>query len=204
MRRKKVLSWAILLIVLGLWAAFLRPAFLGGSASYVIVSGRSMQPTIHSGDLVIATRNARYERGDVVAFRVPEGEPGAGATVIHRVVGGNGEDGYEVKGDNRELNDQWRPTDAEVQGRMLFLVPKAGALIAFLRAPLGIALVAALFVFLVIVFDRAPRAEPPVEPVSSTLEKLGRRYRGNGETGDPVHDFYSANPRAASELHHKL
>jgi signal peptidase len=202
--RKKIFSWLLLAVALGAWAVFLRPTSLGGSASYVMVSGKSMEPKMHTGDLVITTRAATYEPGDVVAFRIPEGEPAAGATVIHRVTGGNGTDGYTTQGDNRELADQWHPTEADVQGRMALRIPKAGSLVAFLRAPLGIALVAALFVFLVVVFDRSPQRESGEAPRGSALQKLGRRYRGEDQTGDPVRDFYPADPRAASELRHKL
>ena len=204
MTRKKVFSWILVAVVLGGWALFLRPVFLGGPASYVMVTGMSMEPRMHTDDLIVTRRDGGYRRGDIVAFRVPEGEPGAGATVIHRVVGGNGIDGYVTRGDNRELSDQWHPTDAEVEGRMLFLVPKAGAVIAFVRAPLGIALIAAVLVFLVIVLDKSSGSPAPSVRGSGPLQKLRHPRRSEAGADDPIADFYRTDPRATSELRHKL
>ena len=39
----------------------------------------SMEPSLKNGDLVLALKNTSYAAGDVVAYRIPEGEPGAGA-----------------------------------------------------------------------------------------------------------------------------
>jgi signal peptidase len=168
MSRRKLLSWILVAIVIGAWAALLRPAFLGGPTNYVMVSGISMEPRMHTGDLVIATRRDAYHRGDVVAFHVPEGEPGAGATVIHRVTGGNGEDGYITKGDNRAQADHWRPTDDDIQGAMWIMVPKGGTVISFLRSPIGIALAAGVMVFLMFVLDGRPDGTKPSKPSLAT------------------------------------
>ena len=138
-----------LLLVAGL-AAVLWPVGLGGRASVVIVSGISMEPTMHTGDLVLLREEPAYEPGEVVAFRVPEGEQGAGATVIHRIVRGNGRDGYELQGDNKDRPDPWRPTASLVIGSRQVLVPRAGTVIAWLRVPVRLAALAAAFtVFLV-------------------------------------------------------
>ena len=58
--------------------------FLGGPASYVIVSGHSMEPTLYTGDLVVVHQRDEYSVGDMVAFEI-EG----GSQVIHRIVGGS-------------------------------------------------------------------------------------------------------------------
>lgn len=126
------------------WLLFLLPASLGGSAAYVIVSGTSMQPTLHTGDLVVLREQSAYEVGDIVSYRVPEGDPGAGSTVIHRVVGGDAESGYVLKGDNRDTVDMWRPRPDDVAGRQLVAAPYAGRVLAFLRSTLGLALLGGL------------------------------------------------------------
>jgi len=123
---KKVLRVAGVAAVVG-WFVLLRPLALGGPASYVIVSGKSMLPTLEGKDLVLTHRQPGYERGDLVAYRV------AGNLVIHRIVGGNGVDGYLMQGDNNPAVDPWRPTDADIAGIARFVVPSGGVPLEALR-----------------------------------------------------------------------
>ena len=131
------------------WFVLLRPSSLGGPASYLIVSGTSMLPMLESGDLVLAIEQRSYAVGDVVGYRVPAGEPGVGSTIIHRIVGGDAESGYIVRGDNRKGQDPWRPRNGDVVGRLRLDVPAVGRVFVLLRQPLGIAFIAALTTFLV-------------------------------------------------------
>lgn len=120
----------------------LRPVALGGNVGFVKVAGTSMLPTMKDGDLVFTWRTARYRVGDVVAYRVPKGEAAAGAHVIHRIIGGNARDGYQVQGDNRKGPDYWRPHPDDVIGRRWVRLPGGGALLSILASPLGVALLA--------------------------------------------------------------
>jgi len=118
------------------WLFLLRPAFLGGPASYIMVAGRSMEPTLHTGDLGLTRKQDSYAIGDIVAFHVPKGEPAEGAMVIHRIVGGSAAEGYLVQGDNKNAADPWRPTGHDIVGRLWFTVPGGGRLVWVLRQPL--------------------------------------------------------------------
>ena len=141
------------------WALFLRPASLGGPASYVLVSGKSMLPRYHTGDLVLVERQSSYHVGEVIAYRVPKGDPMAGAQVIHRIVGGNATAGFVVQGDNRTAPDVWRPKAKDIVGAKALRLPDAVAVLGFLRSPLLLGLFAACFVF-VRVFTRESTSEP--------------------------------------------
>ncbi len=132
------------------WAATLRPQILGGPAAYVIVSGKSMEPRLHTGDFVVLVKERSYKVGDVIAYTVPKGETGEGAFVIHRIVGGSARSGYVTQGDNRRGRDLWRPTPEETLGKMRLAVPRVGLALAFVRTPLGLALVGGLAAFLFI------------------------------------------------------
>jgi signal peptidase len=147
------------------WLVLLRPTLLGGSASYIWVAGDSMEPTLEPGDLAVVRKQSSYSSGDIVVFRVPKGEPGEGAVLIHRVVGGSAEDGFTTQGDNSETVDRWRPTGEDIVGRMWFSVPGAGRLLAFLQGPLPLAgLASGLTVFLVLsggTEDKRPRKVSP-------------------------------------------
>ncbi len=163
MRRRAVLrigSLAVLAALVALCAIALRPAALGGPVAIVIVSGQSMEPGFQSGDLVLALRQRSYERGDVVVYRVPAGEPGDGSIVIHRVVGGSGSAGYRVRGDNKNGLDPWTPTDDDVLGTARLTVPRAGSALVALRSPLGLAAVAGLVTFLIAIGSGAGAREP--------------------------------------------
>lgn len=160
---RKLARWGLTALTVAAvvaWAILLRPQLLGGPAAYVIVSGASMEPNLANGDLVLATKQSSYRIGDVIAYRVPDGDPGAGALVIHRVVGGSDAAGYLTKGDNREGLDLWRPRRDDVVGSVSITVPRAGLLFASMRTPLGLAAFAGIAVFLFVSAGRtrAPQA----------------------------------------------
>jgi signal peptidase I len=129
------------------WVAWLRPIGLKGSASYVMVSGTSMEPTYHTGDLVISHRKSDYEVGDVIVFQIPAGEPGAGAKVIHRIVGGDAESGFITQGDNRTTEDIWRTLPKDIIGEEWAMVPAVGHVFPYFRSPTILAVVAGMLTF---------------------------------------------------------
>jgi signal peptidase I len=128
-----VVVWAVVAVVV------FRPTFLGGQTGYTLVSGDSMYPTFHNGDLIFTRARDSYAPGDVIAFRVGGGH----ATVIHRIVGGSARRGYVTQGDNRDTVDSWRPKPDDVIGVAHVRVPYGGTVIGRLKGPLGLALLAA-------------------------------------------------------------
>ncbi len=56
----KAASIAIVVLFVLFWAQYLRPQTLGGNAGYVLVSGQSMEPRYHTGDLVLVLRRKSY------------------------------------------------------------------------------------------------------------------------------------------------
>jgi signal peptidase I len=150
-----VIRWlaaaAVLLGAIG-WFVALRPQALGGPTAYILVSGTSMEPTIHVGSLVVVQRQTGYRVGQVVAYRIPDGGPAAGLNVIHRIVGGSA-DGFVMRGDNAPATDLWRPKTGDILGSAELVIPSAAAVITVLRSPALVASVAAgLAVFFVLGF----------------------------------------------------
>lgn len=144
---KKVL---VVVAQLGLVAAllwFCLPQSLGGRAGWVVVSGTSMLPHMHTGDLALVERQSSYHVGEVVAYRVPKGQVGAGFEVIHRIIGGSARTGWITEGDNRTLPDLWRPKDSDIVGARLLWIPKAYLLLRFLHTPLLLGLLAGFGIF---------------------------------------------------------
>ena len=147
-----------------LWFAMLRPASLGGPVTYLVIRGDSMEPTYHGGDLVLVRAAGPYSIGDIVAYRVPTGEIGAGHLVIHRITGGTGEAGYLLRGDNNASVDPWTPRASDVAGRSWIAIPAAGLVMATLRQPAFAGALAAAIVTAWLFARGAPR-----------LGKQGRR-----------------------------
>jgi signal peptidase I len=138
-RLRGAVRWAVNLVVAGIVAGALTliwPQSLGGRIAYVKVDGHSMDPTLHMGDLAVVHRHAHYAKGDVVAYRVPRDEFGAGAFVIHRIVAGNGRTGFTTQGDNRTAPDIWHPRDADILGVVTLRVPGIGRTVAALARPI--------------------------------------------------------------------
>jgi signal peptidase I len=128
------------------------PQKLGGRADWVMVSGTSMLPRLHTGDLVLVEHQASYHVGEVVAYRVPKGEVGAGYVVIHRIIGGNGQTGWKLQGDNRTAPDLWRPTDHDVIGSKTLRIPHAWFFLRLLHMPVLLGLFAGFAAFFLILF----------------------------------------------------
>jgi signal peptidase len=151
------------LVAAGLW--FGLPQSLGGRAEWVLVSGTSMLPRFHTGDLVLVEHQSNYHAGQVVAYRIPRGQIGAGHVVIHRIIGGNGKTGWTMKGDNRTAPDLWHPTNHDVLGARFLRIPDAWFVLRVFHMPILLALFAAMGVFFWIVLggDEESRSDPAKE-----------------------------------------
>lgn len=136
---------ALVLLTLG-WVLFLRPTAIGGPTSYIVIRGDSMEPIYDSGDLVLTRAAAGYGVGDIVAYRLPEGEVGAGEIVIHRVVAER--DGrFVLQGDNNPDIDPWLADPRDVVGEAWIHLPVAGRLLAIAHDPVVLGALAASVVF---------------------------------------------------------
>ena len=143
-------QWALAAATLA--AGFLFwPQSFGGKVAYVRVDGHSMDPTFHMGDLAIVRRQSSYHVGEAVAYRIPKGEFGAGAMVIHRLIGGDGVHGFTTKGDNRTIADEWHPRTSDIVGQVQYDIPGVGSTVGQLTRPVYIgALVSALTVIVML------------------------------------------------------
>jgi hypothetical protein len=119
----RTVSWLLTLALVAGWWALLRPSGLAdGPVTMLAVRGTSIAP---------------YDVGDVIAYRVPEG-----GNVIHRVTDVEPDGGYVTIGDNRTTLDPWRPTDGDVLGRQVALLPQAATHLARAAEPFALAVLA--------------------------------------------------------------
>lgn len=116
----------LLILAYALW-----PSSWGGCSTLTIVSGHSMEPTYATGDLVWS-RCGDPEAGDVVVYEPPDTN---GARVIHRIVDGNGTDGWIMQGDNNDFLDPWKPDNSAVLGIATVHIPRLGGILYSLGNP---------------------------------------------------------------------
>ncbi len=154
-----------LVLLVGVWLLVLRPQSLGGPALYVVVRGDSMLPTYQSGDLVVARSETSYAPGDIVAYRVPSGELGAGRIVIHRIIRTGTREGFVVQGDHNPSPDPWSPQPSDIAGRAWLVAPGLGRAIAFVHQPVVAGGLAAGLVVMVLL-ARRPRPSSSAAPAA--------------------------------------
>ncbi len=125
-RLATIIAWSAVLMIL----VALLPTRFGGVFTYSVVVGDSMQPLMKPGDLAIAAADDTYAVGDIVVFRVPEGQLGEGGYVIHRIIEFTDDGGIVTQGDNKDRPDFWELGQQDILGRRLVAVPQVGGLIA--------------------------------------------------------------------------
>ena len=161
---RRTASAVAAIAVLLVWVVALRPQRLGGTTEYLAVRGVSMLPTMHNGDLVVVERQSSYRRGEIIAYRVPRSEAGAGTQIIHRIVGGDGRRGFVTRGDNNPAPDTWwHPRTSDIIGRVWLRIPRGADLLGSLRSPFGLALVTAVLGFTTAWWAMKPRPEVTAE-----------------------------------------
>ncbi|MBT9259257.1 MAG: signal peptidase I [Clostridiales bacterium] len=145
MTKRHGLLLGVLLLFLILWSIW-GPLPLGGSSTYLSVSGQSMLPTYHAGDLVVVRKSQTYRVGDVVAYR----DPVLNRIILHRIVGTDGPR-YLMKGDHNAWVDPYLPSREDIYGKAVLHRPGAARYLAWVQKPAGylafLAVVAFVWIF---------------------------------------------------------
>jgi signal peptidase len=130
---------ALWLGMVGLVLALVIGTHVAGLMGYriVIIRGASMSPTIPLGALVVEQTTAPTEiaPGAVVTMTLP-----SGPTLTHRVIRVASIDGQpyiETRGDANNAADPTLQPASVVTGVVLFHIPVAGFILAFLGIPTG-------------------------------------------------------------------
>ena len=124
----------VIIIVLILITISSNGIFINGYKSFLIQSG-SMEPSIMTGDVVIVHESPSYMPGDVVTFQSKEER-----TVTHRiaaVMDSEGATQFKTKGDANRSSDEEIVSIDNILGKVIFIVPKIGFLVAFTKTPPG-------------------------------------------------------------------
>ena len=100
----------------------------GGVVKARIVLTGSMEPAIRPGDIIITTPITRKEPkiGDVVAYEAKRFNGENVAVFSHRIISGDLQNGFVVKGDANKSPDSQKPKAPDILGVVIFVIPFLG------------------------------------------------------------------------------
>lgn len=120
-----VAGWSL---VTALFACVIFLATGLGQARVVLTD--SMSPTINPGDVLVTLPTSAKTPGvgDVIVYtaRMIDGTPKA--TFSHRIISGDGVQGFVTKGDNNPDADLTKPVTSDIDGVLVFVIPWIGHL----------------------------------------------------------------------------
>jgi signal peptidase len=126
---KKVMSFsgyafAILLMV------FAGLSFTGNVKARIVLTG-SMAPAINVGDVILTLPIAKKapQIDDVIAYQAKRFNGDKVAVFSHRIIDGDIENGFIVKGDANKSPDAQKPTGEDILGVVFFIIPFIGNLL---------------------------------------------------------------------------
>jgi signal peptidase I len=177
---RKLVSSILGLSVLGCLWFFFAPVALGGSTTYVVTNGVSMEPRFHTGDLALVRSRSSYHVGEIVAYH----NNMLDTVVLHRIVGREGAR-YLFKGDNNNFVDFEHPTRSQLIGALWLHVPGAGARLQSIRSPAleGLLVAVGILLFAGAAFTQRQRRR--------------RRHRRTGDSGEHGADHLARRPAEA-------
>lgn len=115
---------AILLMV------FAGLSFTGNVKARIVLTG-SMAPAINTGDVIITVPVTKKEPQiqDVVAYQAKRFNGENVAVFSHRIIGGDIENGFIMKGDANKSPDPQKPKGEDILGVVIFVIPFIGNLL---------------------------------------------------------------------------
>lgn len=153
-----VIFWVITILLFFMVASGLYQHFFGqdkhtgffGIGYAVVVSG-SMEPNIHVNDMIIYQKHdqADYRINNVIVYERQNEDEAEPILITHRIKSIDG-DTLITRGDANSLDDQ-PITFSRVVGRLVWRIPKVGALAGFVKTTLGVITVIALVVIMLII-----------------------------------------------------
>ena len=96
-----------------------------------------MENTIMTGDIILIKSMQQYNKYDVITFK-----EGGDRIVTHRIIqvneGEAAKSDFITKGDANRSIDNDTVRQEQILGKVMFVVPKVGFLVAFAKSPFGL------------------------------------------------------------------
>ena len=110
--------------------AFSALSFSGNVKARIVLTG-SMAPAISAGDVIITVPVDKKapKLDDVIAYQAKRFNGDNVAVFSHRIIGGDIENGFIVKGDANKSPDPQKPKATDILGVVLFTIPFIGNLL---------------------------------------------------------------------------
>jgi len=121
-----VLAWLLTAVLL----TFVTLDLTGVIQARIVATG-SMAPAINPGDVVLTMSpdNVMPVKGRIVTYQGRRLDGTPVALFSHRVIGGNAQDGFVVKGDANPSVDTQKPTIKDILGVVVLTIPWVGHLL---------------------------------------------------------------------------
>ncbi|CAB4331375.1 MAG: signal peptidase I [Actinobacteria bacterium] len=96
----------------------------------IVLTG-SMSPTINPGDIILTVPPAKMtpKKGDVVAYTGRRFDGGSVGIFSHRIIGGDAQTGFIVKGDANPTPDVQHPKIPDITGVVIYTIPFIGKIL---------------------------------------------------------------------------
>jgi signal peptidase len=133
-----------------------------GNIKLMSVLSGSMEPTIHTGSIVLVKPISNYKVDNIVTFGK---NTKTDIPTTHRIVGERVQDGatvYTTKGDANNANDNKEISKEEIIGKVYFSVPYLGYAVDFIKKPFGLMIVIVI---------------PAVIVIYDEIQKIGREFK---------------------------
>lgn len=142
-----------------------------GNVKLLSVLSGSMEPTIHTGSVVIIKPESSYKVGDVITFgkntktEVPTTHRIAEMKIV------SGEAVYKTKGDANNAEDSTETPQKDVIGKVLFSIPYLGYIVDFVKKPMGLMLVIVIPA-IIIVYDELRKIATELKKLTFKVKKV--------------------------------
>ena len=120
-------------VLMGALVVLLLTARVTGFGEARVVMTGSMQPAINPGDVVV-TVNDNFKQpklDDVVIYEAKRFNGEVVAPFAHRIIGGNANNGWIMKGDANEQPDVQKPKAQDIVGVVVLVIPHIGNLLSY-------------------------------------------------------------------------
>lgn len=143
MKKALKLFYYLLGIIVSLIAVALIVSILPipGNIKILSVLSGSMEPTIHTGSIVVVKPATSYRIGDIITFASDRRDKTSTTHRIYDIRLQTGKPIYITKGDANNAPDVKEVSQSDLMGKVLFSVPWAGYLIDFAKKPMGFVLI---------------------------------------------------------------